>query len=573
MAELIFFRRREELMRVAIGRGARIVVGRGGACDVVVPDPEVARAELSIEGDAEGRFWLVDLSGKGSLVCGVRRAKAELLDGHDLGLGEWRAIFHPTDGAGQSPRPRPDETRLFGPAARASKRRPAGRELPLFWDRLVVRSRQQRSGAGGERSMPCPDRLVIGSDARCDLVLDDPFASACHALLERRGDTCWLRDLNSSNGTFIGPARILEAELPRGVPARIGESELMLICADQGGAEQGFEGLIGSSAAMRELFSVIERVAPSGATALICGESGTGKELVARALHARSGRAAGPFVPVNCGALSASLIESELFGHEKGAFTGADRARRGAFEEAGGGTLFLDEIGELPTGLQAKLLRALELREIKRLGASLPQRVDLRVIGATNRDLRAEVSAGRFREDLYWRLAAIPICLPPLRARGEGDLRALVRHFLRSFAAAGRPVQLSAGAEARLLAHPWPGNVRELKNCLSRTLLLRRLDRIEAEEIYFDEGFGESPLPRAMPALPARGKSPAAAPCCIDIAGKTFAQIEEEVFVRTCERLDFRVSAVARALGQSRGTIYRRMEKLGIGPRRDPGAG
>ena len=578
MAELIFFRRREELMRVAIDGSSRIVIGRGSTCDVVVPDPDVARAQCAIEGDAQGRFWLIDLSEKGCEICGVRREKAELLDGHDLVLGEWRAIFHPTDIPCRGPHPRADQTRQLDPPAKGrprrllARRRPGEAELPLFWDRLVVRSQRARGRATDERVMPCPDRLVIGTAAGCDLVLDDPFASACHALLERRGGVRWLRDLNSSNGTFIGPAQILEAELPLGIPARIGKSELVLMPADQGNTEQGFEGLIGTSAVMRDLFSVIERVAPSEATALIIGESGTGKELVARALHARSRRAAGPFVPVNCGALNEALIESELFGHEKGAFTGADRVRRGAFEEAGGGTLFLDEIGELPIGLQAKLLRALELREIKRVGASLPQQVELRVIGATNRDLRCEVAAGRFREDLYWRLAAIPICLPPLRARGEEDLRSLVRHFLKSFTAVGRPVQLSADAEARLLAHRWPGNVRELKNCLNRTLLLRRSDLIEAEDIFFDEGFGEPPIADAAirSMLPAR-----AAPvetCRIDIAGKTFAQIEEEVFVKTCERLGFKVSAVARALGQSRGTIYRRMDKLGLAPRRDPDA-
>ncbi|MDR0966203.1 MAG: sigma 54-interacting transcriptional regulator [Myxococcales bacterium] len=589
MAELVFFRRREELMRVSIDAGRRVIIGRAGSCDVVVPDPAVARAQLAIEGDAEGRFWLTDLSGKGSLLCGVTRAAAELLDGHDIELGEWRAIFHPTTasrdgGQTRSTRPRADTTRLFDRPEREKSQRSHARrrsieqtqELPMFWDRLVVRGRAELDRPSAERVVPCPERLVIGSDIGCDLVLADPFVSACHALLERRGQVRWLRDLKSSNGTFLGRSRIVEAEMPFGVPARIGHSELVLTPPEQGHAEISFEGLIGGSPAMREVFSIIERVAPSEVTALIVGESGTGKELVARALHARSGRAEHPFVPINCGALNEGIIESELFGHEKGAFTGADKVRRGAFEEASGGTLFLDEIGELPLNLQAKLLRALELREIKRVGASLPQRVDVRVVGATNRDLRSEVAARRFREDLYWRLAAIPIALPPLRARGEQDLRALVRHFLKSFTAVGCSIHLSAEAEARLLAHTWPGNVRELKNCLNRTLLLRRSDVIEARDIFFDEGFGGFPATiEATPATPASVSRASAgrdanASSCIDIAGKTFAQIEEEVFVRTSERLGFKVSAIARALGQSRGTIYRRMEKLGIGPGREP---
>ena len=577
MAELIFFRRREELMRVAIETGARIVIGRSSACDVVVPDPDVAPTQCAIEGDGLGRFWLVSLANSCCESCSPRREAFPLDDGRKIPLGDWHAVFHlhNEDARAHGACPRSNETRLFTPSPRgrarrlSSRRRMDGPDLPLFWDRLVVRAPKRREQPRSERVMPCPDRLVIGSAKGCDLVLDDPFASACHALLERRGEARWLRDLNSSNGTFVGTARILESELPLGVTARIGQSELVLMPAEQGVGEQGFEGIIGSSPAMRELFSVIERVAASDATALIVGESGTGKELVARALHARSARASGPFVPVNCGALSESLIESELFGHEKGAFTGADKARRGAFEEAGGGTLFLDEIGELPMALQAKLLRALELREIKRVGASLPLRVELRVIGATNRDLRAEISAGRFREDLYWRLAAIPIWLPPLRSRGEEDLRALVRHFLKSFTCS---VRLSAGAEARLLAHRWPGNVRELKNCLNRTVLLRRTDFVQADDIAFDEAFGEAREDEKTPPEAARdtaARRTTAGALCIDIAGKTFAQIEEEVFVRTCEQLDFRVAAVARALGQSRGTIYRRMERLGLGPRRE----
>ncbi|MFN7135582.1 MAG: sigma 54-interacting transcriptional regulator, partial [Myxococcales bacterium] len=344
----------------------------------------------------------------------------------------------------------------------------------------------RRRGEAGERTVPLGAELTIGSADGCELQLEDPFVSARHAKLERRGNRFLLRDLGAKNGTWVGAVRVHEVELPFGCPFRIGEAELAVVREDHqdpGGAT--FEGMVGTDQAMRKLYDTIERVADSQAAVSIFGESGTGKELVARAIHSRSNRAGKPFVPVNCGAISKELVESELFGHEKGAFTGAERMRKGAFEEADGGTLFLDEIGELPLELQAKLLRALELGEIKRVGASRPTNVDVRIVAATNRDLRSEVRKGTFREDLYWRLCVIPLQLPPLRAR-RGDVRALVQHFLRLFSPQGTTIGLSAAAEARLLNHHWPGNVRELKNAVHRSLLLRSGAVIEAADVTFD---------------------------------------------------------------------------------------
>jgi DNA-binding NtrC family response regulator len=232
-------------------------------------------------------------------------------------------------------------------------------------------------------------------------------------------------------------------------------------------------GFVGASRSMQELFDLIHRVGPSQRAALISGESGTGKELVARAIHATSGR--GPFVAVNCSAFPENLLESELFGHERGAFTGAAREKPGLFETAHRGTLFLDEVTEMPTALQPKLLRALEIGEIRRVGANTTRTVDVRVIAASNRDIEEAVATGRFREDLYWRLNVVQIPVPPLRAR-VADIPLLVEHFL-----AGRPI--TPDALAVLAAYPWPGNVRELRNAIERAVTLATSDTVQIADL------------------------------------------------------------------------------------------
>ena len=245
--------------------------------------------------------------------------------------------------------------------------------------------------------------------------------------------------------------------------------------------------VIAESTRSRELLALVRRVAPSRATVLIQGESGTGKELVARLLHYWSERVGRPFIAVNCKAFAEGVLESELFGHEKGAFTGASAARAGCFERASGGTLFLDEIGEIGGDFQAKLLRVLQDGEVLRVGGAEQRTVDVRVVAATNRVLRDEVAAGRFREDLYFRLNVIPIQLAPLRERRE-DILPLARHFLRRHAAdAGRPLAFTADAEAALLAHAWRGNVRELENAIERGVVLARGDAITPEDLLLEE--------------------------------------------------------------------------------------
>jgi len=233
------------------------------------------------------------------------------------------------------------------------------------------------------------------------------------------------------------------------------------------------DGIIGTSPALREVYKILEKVAPTDSTVLVTGESGTGKELLVRALHKNSKRHSQPFVPINCGAIPRELLESELFGHEKGAFTHAIRSRPGRFELADGGTIFLDEIGEMDLSLQVKILRALQEKEIERVGGTCTKKVDVRVVAATNRDLETEVAAGRFREDLFYRLNVIPLHLPPLRERGE-DVMALAEHFLRGFCHTRERKLLTLGSQAKtmLTGYSWPGNVRELENFMERLSIL-----------------------------------------------------------------------------------------------------
>jgi len=244
------------------------------------------------------------------------------------------------------------------------------------------------------------------------------------------------------------------------------------------------DGIIGSSPALREVYKILEKVAPTDSTVLVTGESGTGKELLVRALHKNSKRHEKPFVPINCGAIPKELLESELFGHEKGAFTHAIRSRPGRFELADGGTIFLDEIGEMDLSLQVKILRALQEKEIERVGGTGAKKVDVRVVAATNRDLEIEVAAGRFREDLFYRLNVIPLHLPPLRERGE-DIMDLAEHFLRGFCHLRERKLLALGSQARglLTCYGWPGNVRELENFMERLSILCEGPQVTPEDL------------------------------------------------------------------------------------------
>ncbi|RMH00178.1 MAG: FHA domain-containing protein [Deltaproteobacteria bacterium] len=334
--------------------------------------------------------------------------------------------------------------------------------------RLVVLTGEQR----GREFDVLSDEVRIGKSRKCDVVLPDASVSRVHAIVRREGDTYRILDQESTNGTFVDGARVTDAYLTPGSVVRLGKVDLRFV-PQQARAEilpsehEAFGPVLGRSLAMRRIFGLLERIAPTDVTVLLEGETGVGKDLVARAIHEASGRAEGPFIVFDCGAVAPTLIESELFGHEKGAFTGAHARHRGAFELAHGGTLFLDEIGELPAELQPKLLRVLESRRFRRVGGTENVEVDVRVVAATHRNLKAMVAAGEFREDLYFRLAVVDVVIPPLRERRD-DIPLLIEAFSRKLPPGmWRPP--GPEALARLLGYDWPGNVRELRNVVERS--------------------------------------------------------------------------------------------------------
>ncbi len=338
--------------------------------------------------------------------------------------------------------------------------------------KLVVLNGPQR----GSEHIVQGEVIRVGKGEENDLVMGDETVSRNHFEIVRDAKGYLLRDLGSTNGTYLDGAEIREAYIRAGAIIAAGAAELKFSPFEERiqilpSEKEKLGEMVGRSLLVRQIFGLVERIAPTDATVLIEGETGTGKDVLARTLHQLSKRKDAPFVVVDCGAVSGTLIESELFGHEKGAFTGAANQRLGAFEYANGGTVFLDELGELSLDLQPKLLRVIEQREIRRVGGSETIKVDLRIIAATRMDLRSEIEKGKFREDLYFRLNVVPIVSPSLRDRRD-DIPLLVEYFLKEMAGDDSP-SLSDDSMAALMAHDWPGNVRELRNVLERALALR----------------------------------------------------------------------------------------------------
>jgi two-component system, NtrC family, response regulator GlrR len=349
----------------------------------------------------------------------------------------------------------------------------------LFLPALNPR-RFQLAGDDGQIWTSTEDRCAIGAHDSNTLVLADRTVSRFHCEIRIDATGARIRDLGSENGTTVDGVRVIEAWLRDGSTIRLGRTALQFSFVEANNAlpiskQTELGSLVGESIEMRRVFPIIERAARSDVTVLVEGETGTGKEEVAATLHELGKRSEGPFVVADMSAIPATLIESELFGHEAGAFTGAVSARLGAFREANGGTLFLDEIGELPLELQPKLLRALEKREVRPLGGKGAETIDVRLIAATNRDLRREVNDGRFRADLYYRLAVVKIEIPPLRKRPD-DLRLLVPKLLERLGADRESVARLSTAEmlATLRSSAWPGNVRQLRNYLEQCLVLEQ---------------------------------------------------------------------------------------------------
>jgi transcriptional regulator with PAS, ATPase and Fis domain len=412
----------------------------------------------------------------------------------------------------------------------------------------------------GKQTLVESSTIRIGTAPDCQMVLTDPSVSRVHCEIELTEEGFLLRDSGSTNGTISLGHRIREIFLLTGDTFQIGATtlefrplaervEILLSEKDH------FGTVLGKSVKMREIFHILEKIASKDVTVLLSGETGTGKEVLAQSLHEESLRRGAPFITVDCGSIPENLVESELFGHTKGAFTGATMDRLGAFEEADRGTIFLDEIGELPLEQQAKLLRVLEKREIKRVGENEPRRVDVRIIAATNRNLTEEVDKGTFRKDLFYRLSVVEIRIPPLRERPD-DIGLLAEHILEQLAVrSARPrVRLSPEAVTLLARHAWPGNVRELRNVLEKSFALVEKEEISAAAVVVGS-IGTDP------GISPHGVSAADGGIPYSDAREKF---EKEYLLDVLRRNDLNVSKSARAAGIHRQSLHRLLKKHGI---------
>ena len=405
--------------------------------------------------------------------------------------------------------------------------------------------------------------IRVGARRGADLTLTDGKVSRTHFEIRLDAQGYRVRDLESTNGTYVGGLRVNDVYVAPGASIYAGDTRLRFDPLDDSvevalSSADRFGDMVGRSVVMRELFARLAAVAPTDATVLVTGETGTGKELVAEALHEHSPRRSGPFVVLDCGAIPANLMESEAFGHERGAFTGATSAHAGAFERADGGTLFLDEIGELPLEMQPKLLRALERKEFRRVGGQKMLSANIRVVAATNRDLLVEVNKGRFREDLYYRLAVAHLAVPPLRERRE-DVPLLVEHIL-----AGLPEGRERGPRAETVElmkrHDWPGNVRELRNVLERAVL-------------FQQPVGAAAPSVIAPAPPVNGGTTGAPELRVSVDPSVPFKVAKQDMIDEFERRYVRalldahggnISAAARAAGIDRMSIHKILNRLGM---------
>lgn len=431
-------------------------------------------------------------------------------------------------------------------------------ELPRL--AIVVLS----GSARGDEHVMSHDHLRIGKSKDNDVVLGDETVSRFHCEISREPRGFLLRDKKSTNGTLLDGAEVREAFLRPGAIVTVGKVELKIRTYSERvevlPSENHFFGeAVGESLPMRELFGLLERLAPSDVSVLLGGETGTGKDTLARAIHAESTRSKSPFVIVDCASVVPSLIESELFGHEKGAFSGATDRRTGAFELAHGGTLFLDEVGELPLDLQPKLLRVLEQRALRRVGGSREIKVDIRVVAASKRNLLADVERGKFREDLYFRLAAAPVTVPPVRER-RGDIALLAETILKRVCKKSGDALLTfeSAALSALAEHDWPGNVRELHNAIERAAILARSSGAAAIR------FGDLPAPAL---LRASGRAEFDESISYREAKSAMeADFELRYVTWLLARHDGNISAAARAADMDRKYLHKLAKKHGVHP-------
>ncbi|TAK10110.1 MAG: FHA domain-containing protein [Candidatus Manganitrophaceae bacterium] len=510
-----------------------IRIGRSHENHIVLPQPEVSRQHAFLRQDGK-KFIVEDKSGRGIDVNHQTVTEAPLRHGDVVRIGSYRLIFELHENEEPFTETMTREPTLDLPAAARPK------EAKVRCQIMIV------AGPDQGKVFPFSEGVLrIGRAGRNDVVLSDPSVSSLHLEIEATPSTIQVRDLGSTNGTRINGQRIQSSIAEIGSEIQIGQTRLKIQPEEptEPIAPPALGRLIGQSPKMQEVFRMIQRGAKGEVAVLVQAETGCGKELVAQEIHRLSPRAQGPFITLDCSAIPKELIESELFGHEKGAFTTAISQRKGAFELARGGTVFLDEIGELPIEMQPKLLRVLEERTFKRVGGNEVLRSDFRIIAATNRWLDQEVLAGRFRQDLYFRLYVLPIFLPPLRERKE-DIPLLVEHFLR-----GKSIQVSPEAIEKMTAHAWPGNVRELRNVIERAVVMMEGNTLRPEDLLFLQASDRAGQPMSweeQKASPPTG---------------SLEEIEKQVIQRTLKAHRGDKKAAAQVLGIALSTLYEKLKR------------
>lgn len=509
---------------------ALITIGCDFLSDICVPHDDVAPLHAELRLDSSG-CTLVNRAESGTMVGTERVVESlRLADGDCIKLGHLDAVVR------------------FYRSGRIAEH---SRHRTLACEEVKRGTNYAVTYGKGHKSWPL-DRtgVTIGTDNICDIVMDDPYISKAHARIYVDLDRCIISDLGSRNGVLIAGLRVKESEVIPGTDICLGKTQFRIVATDTANDTSITFGdktpsPIGSTDSMLEVRASALQLARHDAPVLITGETGTGKDIIAQLIAKSGSRCTGPLITINCSTLSRTLIESELFGHERGAFTGATARKIGAFEAADGGTLFLDEIGELPVELQPQLLRALETGEIRRVGSTESFRVNTRIIAATNRQLDVEIQKGNFREDLFHRLHVLAIHLPPLRERAD-DIPLLTRHFIEMYAPDGAFIHISPEALQKVCSYSWPGNVRDLRNTIQRAIIMRKGAHITAEDITF-------------PPVTTRTVQNETA-----TSSKTLYQVERDAIVRELIRHGGNRTDAASALGISRSTIHRKIEDFAI---------